>query len=433
MSLRIYHIFLLLLFLIFGCSKSIDRYALINRHNVSLNKIDTLASLSVGNGEFAFTADITGMQTFYADYENGVSLGTQSQWAWHTTPNDSNYILDEVLVDFESCNGLTAPYAIQHSEGRLAAATNWLRANPHRLHLGIIGLKIVKQNGAQFELSDVQNPKQYLNLWTGLLESEFEVEGEKVLVQTVSHQDNDLVAFKINSELIKDGRLKIFIKFPCGKECHVCPGYNWEKEDAHTSEINAQTPDHTLIHRRLDSTNYFVDINHSPLSQLNRQGKHQFEITPNPTGTEMDFSVSFSPDQVNEQIPFKQAATNSSNRWKDFWLSGGAIDFSDCKDNRAFELERRVVLSQYLTKIQCSGSQPPQETGLTFNSWYGKFHIEMHWWHAAQFALWGRPKLLEQSLNWYFDIVEFYLLILKVFQVHSHKQDYLLLYALGHV
>ncbi len=44
---------------------------------------------------------------------------------------------------------------------------------------------------------------------------------------------------------------------------------------------------------------------------------------------------------------------------------------------------------------------PPQETGLTFNSWEGKFHLEMHWWHAAQFALWDRLPLLERSLGYY--------------------------------
>ena len=64
-----------------------------------------------------------------------------------------------------------------------------------------------------------------------------------------------------------------------------------------------------------------------------------------------------------------------------------------------------MVLSQYLTAIQCSGSMPPQETGLTVNSWYGKFHLEMHWWHAAQFALWNRLPLLEKSLGWYESIL----------------------------
>jgi hypothetical protein len=59
------------------------------------------------------------------------------------------------------------------------------------------------------------------------------------------------------------------------------------------------------------------------------------------------------------------------------------------------------VLSQLLTAVNCAGSMPPQETGLVTNSWYGKHHLEMHWWHAAHFALWGRAPLLERSLAWY--------------------------------
>jgi hypothetical protein len=35
------------------------------------------------------------------------------------------------------------------------------------------------------------------------------------------------------------------------------------------------------------------------------------------------------------------------------------------------------------------------------NSWFGKPHLEMHWWHAAHFALWGREPLLERGLGWY--------------------------------
>jgi len=39
------------------------------------------------------------------------------------------------------------------------------------------------------------------------------------------------------------------------------------------------------------------------------------------------------------------------------------------------------------------------------NSWAGKFHLEMHWWHAVHFALWNRPWMLENSLGWYHDIL----------------------------
>jgi hypothetical protein len=98
-----------------------------------------------------------------------------------------------------------------------------------------------------------------------------------------------------------------------------------------------------------------------------------------------------------------EAATRA--HWNRFWRTGGAIDLSGSTDPRWRELERRVVLSQYQTAIQCAGSLPPQETGLTFNSWEGKFHLEMHWWHAVHFALWNRIGMLEKSLGYYSSIL----------------------------
>ena len=47
----------------------IDRQKLISGHNPVLTEIATDAPLTVGNGELAFTADITGMQTLYEEYQ----------------------------------------------------------------------------------------------------------------------------------------------------------------------------------------------------------------------------------------------------------------------------------------------------------------------------------------------------------------------------
>ena len=44
---------------------------------------------------------------------------------------------------------------------------------------------------------------------------------------------------------------------------------------------------------------------------------------------------------------------------------------------------------------------PPQETGLTCSSWYGKHNTEMVWWHVAHFAQWGREAYVEQALDWF--------------------------------
>jgi hypothetical protein len=116
----------------------------------------------------------------------------------------------------------------------------------------------------------------------------------------------------------------------------------------------------------------------------------------------MEFVCEFSPRRLEAPaLTAKQTLAASERHWARFWSTGGAIDLAGSTDSRAAELERRIVLSQYLTAIQCSGSAPPQETGLTCNSWYGKFHLEMHWWHAAHFPLWGRTPLLERSMAWY--------------------------------
>ena len=50
---------------------------------------------------------------------------------------------------------------------------------------------------------------------------------------------------------------------------------------------------------------------------------------------------------------------------------------------------------------QEAGDIPPQETGLTYNSWFGKFHLEMTWWHLVHYGLWNKPELLDRQLSWY--------------------------------
>ena len=62
---------------------AINRYELVTRHNPILTEVDTSSPLSVGNGNFAFTADVTGMQTLYAEHQEVLPLCTMEKWAWH--------------------------------------------------------------------------------------------------------------------------------------------------------------------------------------------------------------------------------------------------------------------------------------------------------------------------------------------------------------
>ena len=48
-------------------AEKIDRFKVVTRHNPHVTKFDSLSSLTVGNGRFAFTVDATGLQTFPRD------------------------------------------------------------------------------------------------------------------------------------------------------------------------------------------------------------------------------------------------------------------------------------------------------------------------------------------------------------------------------
>ncbi|MBE0537182.1 MAG: glycoside hydrolase family 65, partial [Phycisphaerae bacterium] len=375
---------------------------LVTRHNVTLTRPDPLTPLSVGNGEFAFTADITGLQTFPDYHEAGMPLGTQSQWGWHTLPNPDNPKLADIL-DHCTVGGREVPYAADGRTGSYSPAGAWLRANPHRLHLGQIGLALKKADGRPAAIEDLTAPAQSLDLWTGLLTSRFEIDGVPVTVQTVCHPERDLLAVCVTSPLLAQNRLAVSLTFPYAAD-EWRNAADWKHPERHTTA--PQSGRNTLdLLRTLDNDRYHVAIASSATAVDVRTAAPHCYALSSPAET-IEAVFAFSPDRIIEPLPeFAAVKTAAADHWRHFWTAGGAVDFSECTDPRAAELERRVILSQYLTAIQCAGSRPPQETGLVCNSWHGKFHLEMHWWHAVHFALWNRIGLLERSLPWYESIL----------------------------
>lgn len=392
-----------------ACNQKIDRYKVVSRHSVYLSQADPLNPLTVGNGKFAYTADITGMQTFPAYHEKSIPLGTFSDWGWHSFPNTGNYTPADVEKMY--WNGTdSVPYLYQFSENdnmRKHEATRWLRENPHRMHLGLIGLQLLKENGDEAEPNDIQLPKQQLNLWTGELKSRFQFEGYPVEVTTFCHQETDQLAFKIQSPLIKKGKLKVKLTFPYPDREKFSSACDFNSPGLHNTKIVKANSTGLELCRELGSATYFTKAGWTGSASIIQDKKHRILISPNMKGNQFEISIKFSAEKDLSPLPsFSETENNNATNWEKLWNSGGAVDFSKCTDPRAFELERRVVLSQYLTKIQCTGPFPPQETGLTFNSWHGKFHLEMHWWHMVHFILWNRTGLIEKQLDYYFNIFD---------------------------
>ncbi len=378
----------------------IDRYKLVNRHNPVNRSIDPWSPFTVGNGGFAFTADITGLQTFPDYYyKNGIPLQIISDWAWHSFPNPRSYKLKD-SYRYYNVHGREVGYPTNQN----SPAGQWLRINPQRMPLGQVGFELSKLDGSPVNMNEIKNIFQRLNLWEGVIESRFEINNDTVFVTTVCNPQKDLISVRVRSVLLKKGLIKIAFKFPYAYDPSIKnnPPYIWNKPDAHSTDIIKRAENYAELKRVVDSSSYFVFLNWSAKSNFKKIKKHYFLLTPDKDYDYFEFSFGFSNNKIIKNIPgFKDTYTSSIENWKRFWTEGGAVDFSGSTDPRANELERRIILSQYLTAIQFAGNFPPQESGLTLSSWYGKHNTEMIWWHAAQFALWGRADLLEKNLRWY--------------------------------
>ncbi|MDQ0676658.1 hypothetical protein QFZ30_000040 [Arthrobacter pascens] len=421
---------------------AIDRKALVRRHNVEQRMLDPRSPVSVGNGEFCFTMDLTGLQTLPAVYPVGARselppgtlLGTQSQWGWHSIPAAEDYSLADSTVLYDSPRG-QVPYVdmvgniVDGRENQTTGAETWLRANPHRLDLGRIGFALSGDDAAgsasPLTEADIVDPVQALDLWTGTVTSTFTLRGHPVSVSTACHPDRDQLGIRVESPALLDG-LMISLAFPYGSDAWH-DAADWNRPDAHKTILENPDPAGTgspqdwTVHRALDGSGYQVQISGEGL-RLERVAKHELLLRPAGGQETLDVAIHFistgqgecvirgagSAARQDRHSPASGTAVIEASRayWPQFWRSGGAIDLHGTADLRAAELERRIVLSQYVTAINCAGSLPPQETGLVCNSWRGRFHLEMHWWHTAHFALWNRTGLLLPSLRWYGTILE---------------------------
>lgn len=381
----------------------IDRRALVTRHIPVLRHFDRESPLSVGNGELAFTADVTGLQTFADAYDETIPLGTLAQWGWHTAPNPKQWTIETFgFTPFES-HGRKVGYADIPGDRR-TPEIEWLRTNPHRLHLGRIGFRLTRRDGRSAAPEDLTEIEQALDLWNGSLVSRFTFDGKRVEVETLSHPRDDQIGVRVRSPLVGSEQLGVEIRFPYGTG--QATAADWSQPGAHSTVVRRPATNAASFARRLDGDSYLVRAVWSSGATLTETGVHTFRLTPERGSRVLELVAAFTPDdRAPAPHSFEDAQSAAKDHWNRFWSTGGAIDLSGSTDPRWRELERRIVLSQYLTAIQCAGRYPPQETGLTFNSWEGKFHLEMHWWHAAQFALWDRLPLLDRSLDYYGSIL----------------------------
>lgn len=146
------------IFLFVSCNQSrIDRKALVDRHRIVSTETDPRSPAQVGNGEFAFGVDITGLQTF-------VPFNTMAQWSWHSFSLPEGQQVEDFKKPLMDTYGRQIPYDIPNPEQPELSA--WLAANPHRFNLGRIGFKLLRADGSAATAGDLSDTRQEVDMWT---------------------------------------------------------------------------------------------------------------------------------------------------------------------------------------------------------------------------------------------------------------------------
>lgn len=320
------------------------------KYNLKFNHIDSKNPVTIGNGDFAITLDQTGTQSLYETYKD-IPLSTMSNKNWFYKDKKNikpSYVDGKAYMLFNLDNDPN--YQIN-------------RQYPFKYSFMQI---LLYDNDKLIDINNIKDVKQELDLYKGIVTSSFNYK-EKIN-KTISfiYQDHDEFNFKLQSD-----NLNLALKF--NYPSYTKNGYRLDilpnvlvKED----RITLLYDDKNSLSFKLKSSSNYQIVENTLIFDDN------------------NVSFSLALDEIKE-----------GKLLDEFWKCDNGIII----DNE--ELEKKMVLSKYLLHVNSTGIYPPQESGLTYNCWNSKFHLEMHLIHSLWNIYNNHVGDLVKSFDYYLSIM----------------------------
>ncbi len=340
---------------------------IVDQFNVLYKGLDFEQPLSVGNGNLAVTVDGLGTQTFYQEYQ-AIPLISMSHTCWITNSNRPHIEPKCYQAHSHKVRYFTDP---TNQEEDYKA----LRSYPYQFHFFLYQL-FFKDH--LLETQEVKDVAQELNIYDGIITSTFSFQQRKI--QTICKVDEQKQVFRFEINQAKGLHIRIY--FPKSSSSRnaslfpLCDTYEWYEGK---------------ITRHTENESFFAFL-YTNMKITKRQVYLDLEIDKDNAYFEMAIGTQ---ERYSEHASF---FTDVKTRLFDSIQDG-------LKEDLCQELNRRLILSIYLLKVNSSGQYPASETGLTLNSWYSKFHLEMHPWHSLWMAKYGLEERLEGQLEYYLQIL----------------------------
>ena len=320
------------------------------KYNLKFNHIDSKNPVTIGNGDFAITLDQTGTQSLYEIYKD-IPLSTMSNKNW--------FYKDKKDIKPSYVDGKA--YMLFNLDNDPNYQTN--RQYPFKYSFMQI---LLYDNDKLIDINNIKDVKQELDLYKGIVTSSFNYK-EKIN-KTISfiYQDHDEFNFKLQSD-----NLNLALKF--NYPSYTKNGYRLDilpnvlvKED----RITLLYDDKNSLSFKLKSSSNYQIVENTLIFDDN------------------NVSFSLALDEIKE-----------GKLLDEFWKCDNGIII----DNE--ELVKKMVLSKYLLHVNSTGIYPPQESGLTYNCWNSKFHLEMHLIHSLWNIYNNHVGDLVKSFDYYLSIM----------------------------
>lgn len=320
------------------------------KYNLKFNHIDSKNPVTIGNGDFAITLDQTGTQSLYEIYKD-IPLSTMSNKNWFYKDKKDikpSYVDGKAYMLFNLDNDPN--YQIN-------------RQYPFKYSFMQI---LLYDNDKLIDINNIKDVKQELDLYKGIVTSSFNYKGKINKTISFIYQDHDEFNFKLQSD-----NLNLTLKF--NYPSYTKNGYRLDilpnvlvKED----RITLLYDDKNSLSFKLKSSSNYQIVENTLIFDDN------------------NVSFSLALDEIKE-----------GKLLDEFWKCDNGIII----DNE--ELVKKMVLSKYLLHVNSTGIYPPQESGLTYNCWNSKFHLEMHLIHSLWNIYNNHVGDLVKSFDYYLSIM----------------------------
>lgn len=320
------------------------------KYNLKFNHIDSKNPVTIGNGDFAITLDQTGTQSLYETYKD-IPLSTMSNKNWFYKDKKDikpSYVDGKAYMLFNLDNDPN--YQIN-------------RQYPFKYSFMQI---LLYDNDKLIDINNIKDVKQELDLYKGIVTSSFNYKEKINKTTSFIYQDHDEFNFKLQSD-----NLNLALKF--NYPSYTKNGYRLDilpnvlvKED----RITLLYDDKNSLSFKLKSSSNYQIVENTLIFDDN------------------NVSFSLALDEIKE-----------GKLLDEFWKCDNGIII----DNE--ELVKKMVLSKYLLHVNSTGIYPPQESGLTYNCWNSKFHLEMHLIHSLWNIYNNHVGDLVKSFDYYLSIM----------------------------